>query len=401
MKNILILSPDRPYDGMGGLGVHLCEVLKRFDTAKYNIAAICHDSKDYTLQDGKVKIYGINTGMPLDMDGDSVADTLMFQTRFVSRFSMLLEQGEIGKPDLVHICDWTTAVAGEEIARMTGAKIVFAVHLSINASVSEVSPLYELSLKTAQQIEWNICRRADKILHVSQMYAEQFPFAFYTHKTAVCHNGVDYQAFADADTAVALPGDKPVKIVFLGRIAEMKNPHSLWSIKIPENADLVFVGGTQGSSDMLIESLRTVAANNPQVHYMGAKYGQDKVDILASADLVVMPSTHEPFGMVALEALAAGQNGKTVLAASFVDGLGEFLTEESAINCGTTVTSIQAAVEQFLAMTEEQKTAMRSAGCTIARQYSWEACASKIQQAWDEVLDTEEQYANGTLGSDN
>ena len=77
------------------------------------------------------------------------------------------------------------------------------------------------------------------------------------------------------------------------------------------------------------------------------------------------------------------------------------LTEESAINCGTTVTSIQAAVEQFLAMTEEQKTAMRSAGCAIARQYSWEACASKIQQAWDEVLDTEEQYANGTLGSDN
>lgn len=401
MKNLLILSPDRPYDSMGGLGVHLNEVLKRFDTTRYNVTAICHDSADYVMQDGKVKVFGINTGMPLDMGEDSVSDTLVYQTRFVSRYMQLIQSQELQTPDLIHICDWTTAVAGEEIARISGAKIVFAVHLSINASVTEVAPLYKLSLKTAQQIEWNICRKADKILHVSQMYADQFPFMFYAHKTAVCHNGVDYQTFANADTSVELPGDKPVKILYLGRIADMKNPHSLWSIKIPENVDLVFVGGEQGSSDILLQSLRTVAENNPQVHYMGAKYGQDKVDILASADLVVMPSTHEPFGMVALEALAAGQNGKTILAASFVDGLGEFLTEESAINCGTSVESIQAAVEQFLAMTEGQKAAMRQAGCALAQQYSWEACASKIQQAWDEVLDTEEQYANGTLGSDN
>lgn len=386
MKNILILSPDRPYDGMGGLGVHLCEVLKRVDTTKYNVSAICHDSTDYVMQDGKVKVFGINTEMPLDVNGDSIADTLTFQTRFVSRYMQLVQSKELAVPDIVHICDWTTAVAGEEIARVSQAKIVFAVHLSISTSVHETYLIYSISLRTAQQIEWNICRRADKILHVSQMYAEQFPFAFYTHKTAVCHNGVDYQAFADADTAVALPGDKPVKIVFLGRIAEMKNPHSLWSIKIPENADLVFVGGTQGSSDTLIESLRTVAANNPQVHYMGAKYGQDKMDILSSADLVVMPSTHEPFGMVALEALAAGQNGKTVLAASFVDGLGEFLTEEAAINCGTSVESIQTAVAKFMTMTDEEKQAMRDAGCKLAQEYSWETCAGKIGEAWEEVF---------------
>lgn len=389
MKNILILSPDRPYNGMGGLGVHLCEVLKRFDTTEYNVSAICHDSTDFTLQDGKVHIFGINTGMPLDMNEDSVADTLMFQTRFVSRYMQLVLSGDLAVPDILHVCDWTTAVAGEEIARMTGAKIVFAVHLSINASVSEVDPLYKISLKTAQQIEWDICRRADKILHVSQMYAGLFPFSFYSNKAAVCHNGVDYEAFADADTAVALPGDKPVKIVFLGRIAEMKNPHSLWSIKIPENVDLVFVGGEQGSSDMLLQSLRTVAANNPQVHYMGAKYGQDKIDILSSADLVVMPSTHEPFGMVALEALAAGQNGKTVLAASFVDGMGEFLTEEAAINCGTSVKSVQAAVAKFMAMTDEQKQAMRDAGCKLAQQYSWEACAGKIGETWNGILQAE------------
>lgn len=388
-KNVLILSPDRPVQGMGGLGVHLYEVLKRIDTSMYDVSALCHDSEDITLQDGEVHVYGIYTGVPLEMGEDMVSDTLIYQTRFVSRYSTLVAEGKMQVPDLVHVCDWSTAVAGEEICRMTGARMVFAVHLSINNYIQEVNPFFRLSLKTAQMIEWNACRHSDRILHVSQMYADMFPFQFYAHKTSVCHNGVDYGAFAGAKTDAELAGDKPVKILYLGRIADMKNPQALWSIQVPENADLVFVGGEQGSSDPLMQSLQNVARNNPQVHYLGAKYGQDKIDILSSADLVVMPSTHEPFGMVALEALAAGQNGKTLLAASFVDGLGEFLTEEAAINCGTSVESVQAAVAKFMAMTDEQKQAMRDAGCKLAQQYSWEACAGKIGETWNGILQAE------------
>ena len=77
------------------------------------------------MQDGKVKVFGINTEMPLDVNGDSIADTLTFQTRFVSRYMQLVQSKELAVPDIVHICDWTTAVAGEEIARVSQAKIVF------------------------------------------------------------------------------------------------------------------------------------------------------------------------------------------------------------------------------------------------------------------------------------
>ena len=78
-----------------------------------------------------------------------------------------------------------------------------------------------------------------------------------------------------------------------------------------------------------------------------------------------------------------------MLAASFVDGLGEFLTEEAAINCGTSVESVQAAVAKFMAMTDEEKQAMRDAGRKLAQQYSWEACAGKIGETWNGVLQAE------------
>lgn len=401
MKNILILSPDAPENCMGGLGTHIREVLKLVNTETYNVTALCQGAEEVSYQDDKVKVYGVDTAPVMGLPANGLTDTFFMQTRFVARFMELYQAGTIAKPDLIHICDWTTAVAGEEIARSTGAKPVFAVHLSINNYIKEVHPIFKINCETAQQIEFNACRIAHRVLQVTKAYSELFPFNFYKHKTVICPNGVDYASFGNIQPAT-LPGTRPVKVLFVGRIIEMKNPQMLWSIDIPDNVDLIFMGGNQGSNPQLISDLQGIAAKNEQVHYLGAKYGQEKINLMAAADLVVMPSAHEPFGLVALEALAAGQNGKTVLAASFVDGLGEFLTEESAINCGTTKQSIQAAVNRFLAMTDEEKSAMRQAGCVIAQAYSWQNCVASIANVWKSVLGIKDETpeAGETDGTD-
>lgn len=387
MKNIMILSPDRLYESMGGLGVHLNEIVQRIDTSLYDITILCNASADYTMLDGKIKIYGINVDVDMGLAVSDLSAILIYQTRYVSRFMQLLNDGCITMPDMLHVCDWTTAVAGEEICRMTGAKMVFAVHLSVNVHPPVVSDLHKIALQVSQTIEWNACTKADRILQVSNTYSRNFPFMMYAHKTTVVHNGVDFGSYANASKEFfSDTGKNQFKILYLGRIAYDKNPQSIWSMRIPDNVDLIFIGGEQGSDDELVETLGYVSSQKDNLHYLGGKYGQDKIDALASADLVVMPSTHEPFGMVALEALAAGQNGKTVLAASFVDGLGEFLTEEAAINCGVTVESIQAAVDRFLAMTEEEKMSMREKGCELARKYTWQKCADGIMECWREAM---------------
>ena len=199
MKNILILSPDAPENCMGGLGTHIRNVLKRVDTATFNVVALCQGAENITYQDGKVKVFGVDTTPVMGLPANGLTDTFFMQTRFVARFMELYQAGTIAKPDLIHICDWTTAVAGEEIARSTGAKPVFAVHLSINNYIKEVHPLFKINCETAQQIEFNACRISHRVLQVTKAYSELFPFNFYKHKTVVCPNGVDYEAYGNAE----------------------------------------------------------------------------------------------------------------------------------------------------------------------------------------------------------
>lgn len=386
MKNVLILSPDSPINGMGGLGVHLKEVLCRIDTTLYNVSAICQGTQNMTLQDGKVKIFGLYQEVR-SFEDDSYITTFINQSRFVSRVNELIDNGEIEIPEVIHIMDWTTAIAGEELAKQFNAKIVFAVHLSINNYIKKVHPLQETSHRFATDLEFSVCRKADKIIHVTEHYANLFPFNVFAHKTTVVHNGVDYNSFADAETDYPLPGNNRIKIVYVGRLASMKNVQCIYSVAdLIKDVDFIFVGGEEGSDKYLLDELRKLdkqADNN--IYYLGAKYGKDKRSIMASADLVIMPSIHEPFGLVALEALSAGQKGKTILASSFVDGLGEFLKEDSAIKCGVTIDSIARTIEKFITMSTEEKEVMRSNGCQLAQQYTWQKCADKIQEVWDKL----------------
>jgi glycosyltransferase involved in cell wall biosynthesis len=368
---------------MGGLGVHLANVLKNIDTENFSVSAITIGDTEKILENG-VKIFSIEGTPSLMFTKDALSDTFILQSKYVAKALSLITAGTIQTPDIIHILDWSCAIAGEEIAAVTGAKIVFAVHLSINNYINNVHPLQQLLLDRACSEEFEACKRACKIIHVTQNYADLFPFSAFAHKTEIIHNGVNYSEFANAGT-YELPGEKAVKVVYIGRITEMKNVQALWSINLPVNVDLIFIGGEQGSSSQLIADLQNFAQTDDQIHYIAGLYGQDKINAMSSADLIVMPSVHEPFGLVALEALAASQNGKTILAASFVDGLGEFLTAAAAINCGTSVTSIQNAVEAFLNLTETKKTEMRTAAMALAQAYSWGQTTSKIQNVWNNL----------------
>lgn len=383
MKNVLILSPDSPVNGMGGLGVHLNEVLQRIDASRYNVSAVCQGSQEMTLQEGKVKVFGLYP-MSRSLEEDAYINTFINQSRFVARVNELIHASEMEVPDVVHIMDWTTAIAGEELANQFNAKIVFAVHLSINNYVKRIHPIQETSYRFATDLEFNMCRKAHKIIHVTDYYANLFPFNAFAQKTTVVHNGVDYISFSDAENNYPLPGNHKIKVLYIGRFAPMKNVETIWHCieQLPE-IDFIFVGGEDGSDKALINRLRVLdTKQDSRIYYLGAKYGKDKRSIMASADIIIMPSTHEPFGLVALEALSAGQRGKTILCSSFVDGMGEFLTEDAAINCGTTIHSIVQAVNKYLAMTTEEKESIRAKGCELAQNYTWDTCAKGIQDVW-------------------
>lgn len=370
---------------MGGLGVHINEVINRLDTEKYNVTAICQGADDGMIKG--VKVFGITPyNYRYGNVQDAFSETYLNQSKFVTLATKLLMQKEIPVPHIIHCCDWSTAPAAWSIAEITGAKIVFAVHLSINNYIKEkdVNKMQQLGWNVAKSIEFEACRRAFTVLQVSDNYSNLYPFSIYKHKTTIVPNGVDTTLFENTDPFL-FPGTGKIKILYIGRIEYMKNVDSLMEINVPEGCDLIFAGGKQGSSEYLINKLNEICKRNNRIHYIGPIYDNDKYAAICSADLVIMPSKHEPFGMVALEACAAAQMGKTIFASSFKGGMGEFLTTDCAINCGVTKESIEDAINKFSTMTEAKKNKMRKAAIKVAKRYSWQNTADIISGVYEQL----------------
>lgn len=382
--NILILSPDSPVNSMGGLGVHLKNLLHNIDNTYYNVTALCLGLKSSQIIEGGKRVYNIYSNIKSE-DNDSYLNTFIVQTAYVSIANSLIIEGKINKPDIIHIMDWSTAIAGIQLAKQFNSKIVFAVHLSIINYINKPTILQEISYRTATDVEFNTCKFADKILQVSDYYSNLFPFKIFQNKTEVVYNGVNIQEFK-TNRKYKLPGKNKIKILYIGRFAEMKNVQTLLQV-IPNfnNIDWLFAGGLQGSSPELLNQIKYLSQTKDNVFYLGYVDKTDKIDLMSSVDLIIMPSKHEPFGLVALEALSAGQNGKTILMSSFVDGMGEFLTKDSAINCGTTVESITNSINYFLSLSKKEKKKLRENGVKLANKYSWQECARNIQNVWESL----------------
>lgn len=106
--------------------------------------------------------------------------------------------------------------------------------------------------------------------------------------------GVDTSLFRPhREPAVTLP--RPV-FLYVGRIAVEKNLPAFLDLDLPGSKLVVGDG----------PSLAAMRRRYPGVHFVGAQSGEALVRHYAAADVMVMPSRTETFGLVLLEALACG-----------------------------------------------------------------------------------------------
>ena len=103
--------------------------------------------------------------------------------------------------------------------------------------------------------------------------------------------------------------DQAITLLSLGRLHHVKNPDLLIEVLAIINrpdVHLVFAGPDEENIEA---KLRLLAQNHrcaDRVHFTGLLAGEDVLQVLADADLLVMPSAVESFGMAAVEAMAAG-----------------------------------------------------------------------------------------------
>jgi glycogen(starch) synthase len=202
--------------------------------------------------------------------------------------------------DVVHAHDWMTYPAGVAVATTYGRPLVVHVH----------STEFDRSGEHVNQMIYDIERegmeRADKVITVSQ-FTRAIVISRYgisPDKVHVVYNGVERNGKWSPSQMSIKKGEKIV--LFLGRITMQKGPeYFLHAAKkvldVMDNVKFVMAG----SGDLMHQSIELAAhlGIGHKVLFTGFLRGDDVRRIYQMADLYVMPSVSEPFGIAPLEAL--------------------------------------------------------------------------------------------------
>ncbi len=220
----------------------------------------------------------------------------------VARYALAI--GEIARAerfDLVHAHDWMTYPAGLLAARLSGKPLVAHMH------ATEFDRSGEHPHPRVAAIEREGLQAARFVVPVSHYTAGilRRRYGVDPGKLRVVHNAVSHrQQQQDWHVERAIP--EPV-VLFLGRVTFQKGPDYFLEAAarvVAVEPRVKFV--VAGSGDMLPAMIERAAELGlaRHVHFTGFLRGKDVERIFAHADLYVMPSVSEPFGITPLEAMA-------------------------------------------------------------------------------------------------
>lgn len=230
----------------------------------------------------------------------------------VRSFFQLIRLLKQWRPDIVHTHLFFSDVWGAAACKRAGVPVLVSTEHNINRDFSRTKLVFKRKAY----------RKCDAIIAISQ--AVQDYIAELDSKTQpkvrLIYNGIDLSRFSGQKTATAR--HQPPIISIIGRLEEQKGHAEAIAtfLHVKGAAYLQIIG--QGSLQSALEQQVKQLGLEKCVHFFGQRI--DIEQVYADADIIFIPSRFEGFGLVAVEAMAAGK----AIVASGVDGLAEILQNE-------------------------------------------------------------------------
>jgi glycosyltransferase involved in cell wall biosynthesis len=206
--------------------------------------------------------------------------------------------------DVIHCHDWMTLQAGEEARKLSRKPMISHIH-STEADRSGG----QRNNPEIFRIEKEGIRKSDKVIAVSKFTKNKITenYGIDENKIDVIYNGIDKEEFRNCPQVINPFGKKIV--LFLGRLTLHKGPdYFLRAAKrvLDKKKDVLFV--ISGSGDMERKMIGDACrlGIGDKVLFTGFLKDEQLRKIYKMANLYVMPSVSEPFGITPLEALACG-----------------------------------------------------------------------------------------------
>lgn len=286
-------------------------------------------------------------------------------------------------PDIVHGHDWKIGWAADTLARHHDVPFVLTMHGTERVRHGGDLPNGEPT--DVNSIEWWLAIRADRLIASTRFMVDQLVSGFELGPEQVVRipNGIDPALWDGHDR----PNERDQLVVSWGRVQYEKGFQVLaraMSILRTRFPDVSCTIAGRGSYLPELQTQIDVEGVSDLIDLPGFLHDDVLRSLVHRAGCVVIPSLYEPFGVVALEALAAG----APLIVARTGGLAELITDTRA---GLTFEpgnpdDLAHCIELILRDDVLSRELTDNARLLIEQKYAWNAIAASIVHVYDTAV---------------
>lgn len=267
--------------------------------------------KPYVTSESYVR--EIEQGIPKGMYGNTLLEEVI---RYGELARDIATQEDF---DVIHAHDWLSMKAGIAAKEVSGKPLIVHIH------ATEFDRTGGNNNQMVYDIEREGMHAADKIITVSQFTKNKVVEHYGVPESKVCvvHNGTELEP-SEYEAVYHLKKNNKI-VLFVGRITIQKGPDYFIDaakrvLEKDPNVRFIFAGSGDMQRAMIEKSAQLGISD--KVLFAGFLRGKELANAFKMADVFVMPSVSEPFGLVPLEAMNHG----TPVIISKQSGVSEVLT---------------------------------------------------------------------------
>lgn len=384
---ILMFSWEYPPLSYGGLARHVQDLSEALVSQGHQIFVI-------TQGDGKLPREEVVSGVKIYRSNPLQISAINFVEHILHLNFLLLEKAiniidQLGDFDLIHGHDWLVFWVCRVLKHALTKPLLYTIHAT---EFGRNQGIYNEIQRYINDLEWYATFEAWRVIVCSNFMKQEVKnlFQLPDDKVLEIANGVNEENYrADYSKAFRQNYASPDEqiILYVGRIVREKGIQVLIQ-SIPEilqriPASKFVIAGKGPYLDNLKAQADYLGISN-RVYFTGFISDEERNKLYRCADLAVFPSLYEPFGIVALEAMAT----MTPVIVSAVGGLVEFV-EDGENGLTVPPNDPPRLAQAILQLLNKQNTARRLANNgyrLVKEKYSWKQIARKTVKVYQEVL---------------
>ena len=385
---ILMLTWEYPPRIVGGIARVVNDLSKRLIKDGHDVYVVTYKEGNvpYYENDKGVHVYRVDNYM---INANSFIDwTMQLNFNMVSKAAEIINKE--GKFDVIHAHDWLVAYAAKTLKESFGIPLVCTIHAT---EAGRNSGIHNQEQRYVNDTEWMLTYESSEVIVNSKFMKNDLQrlFGLPYEKINVVSNGINTTVYngleRDYEFRRKYAMDNEKIILFMGRLVYEKGVQHLISAmpKILEgyhDAKLV-IAGRGGMTDQLKAQVDAMGLSN-KVYFTGYLNAKQVSKMYKCADISVFPSTYEPFGIVALEAMLAGV--PTVV--SDVGGLNEIVEHrvDGMKSYAGNANSIADSILELLLNPELCDKVTKKAKQKVKNEYNWAKIAQDTYFTYEKAI---------------